>query len=100
MVRLLRAIVEANLYMVEHPKEAKPILQKRHSLDAGYADRIWQRTVFALRLDQSLITATEDEARWMISNGLTTEKQVPDFMNYIYEGGLEALKSDVVNIIR
>ena len=41
--------------------------------------RLWPRYQFSPSLDQSLIAAMEDEARWMISNGLTPEKQVPDF---------------------
>ena len=55
---------------------------------------------FSLSLDQSLITAMEDEARWMIKNYLTTEKKVPDFLNYIYADGLKAVKPEAVNIIR
>jgi hypothetical protein len=42
----------------------------------------------------------EDEARWMIRNNLTTEKQVPDFLDYIREDGLKAVKPEAVNIIR
>jgi NitT/TauT family transport system substrate-binding protein len=42
----------------------------------------------------------EDEARWMIKNKLTTEKQVPDFLSYIYEDGLKAIKPEAVKIIR
>ena len=42
----------------------------------------------------------EDEARWMITNNLTTEKQVPNFLDYIYEDGLKAVKPEAVNIIR
>ena len=100
LVRLLKAIEQANLYMAQHPKEAKAIVQKRLHLDAGYVDRIWQRNVFSLSLDQSLITAMEDEARWMISNGLTSERQVPDFLNYVYPDGLKKVKPEVVSIIR
>jgi NitT/TauT family transport system substrate-binding protein len=44
--------------------------------------------------------ATEDEARWMITNNLTRDKQVPDFLNYIYVDGLNAVKPEAVNIIR
>ncbi len=36
----------------------------------------------------------------MISNNLTTEKQVPDFLNFIYEDALKAIKPESVNIIR
>jgi hypothetical protein len=42
----------------------------------------------------------EDEARWMIANNLTTEKQVPDFGDYIYESCLKAVKPEAVNLIR
>jgi NitT/TauT family transport system substrate-binding protein len=41
----------------------------------------------------------EDEVRWMIKNNLTNEKQVPDFVNYIYADGLKAVKPEAVNII-
>jgi hypothetical protein len=42
----------------------------------------------------------EDEARWMIKSGLTTEKQVPDFLNFIYVDGLKAVKPEAANIVR
>ena len=35
LVRLLKAIEQANLYMAQHPKEAKSIVQKRLNLDPG-----------------------------------------------------------------
>jgi NitT/TauT family transport system substrate-binding protein len=41
----------------------------------------------------------EDEARWMIKNELTTEKKIPDFVNYIYADGLKTVKPEAVNII-
>jgi hypothetical protein len=31
---------------------------------------------------------------------MTREKEVPDFMNYIYVDGLKAVKPEAVNIIR
>jgi hypothetical protein len=42
----------------------------------------------------------EDEARWMIKNKLTKEKNVPNFLDYIYEDALKAVKPEAVNIIR
>ena len=33
-------------------------------------------------------------------SAITTEKRVPDFLNYIYEDGLKAIKPEAVNIIR
>jgi len=70
------------------------------NFDETYTEIIWPRYQFALSLDQALVLAMEDEARWIIKNNVTTEKKVPDFVNYIYVDGLRAVKPDAVNIIR
>ena len=68
--------------------------------DEVFTETLWSENQFSLSLDQSLVTAMEDEARWMIKNNLANEKQVPDFLNYIYEDGLKRIKPEAVNIIR
>jgi NitT/TauT family transport system substrate-binding protein len=98
-IRLLRAVRQANLYIAQHPQEAKLIVRKRLNLDAASVDRLWQRNHYSLSLDQSLIHAMEDEARWMIRNNMTTEKTIPDFTKYIYSDGIKAVKPEAVNII-
>jgi hypothetical protein len=42
----------------------------------------------------------KDETHWMIKNNLTTEKGIPDFVNYICVDGLKAVKPEAVSIIR
>ena len=68
--------------------------------DDAYMNTVWPHYQFLLSLDQSLITAMEDEARWMIENDLTSQAEVPDFGDYIYENVLREIKPDRVNIIR
>ena len=99
VVRLLRAIDQANVYIAQHPQEAKAIVQKRLNLDAASIDRAWQRISYTISLEQSLIVAMEDEARWMIKNNLTGEKTIPDFTEYIYLDGLKAVRPEAVSII-
>jgi NitT/TauT family transport system substrate-binding protein len=98
--RLMKSLTQAEEYVANHPDETKAMVRKRMNLDLAYMETVWPRYQISLSLDQSLILAMEDEARWMISNSLTTEKQVPDFLNYIYADGLEAVKPEAVNIIR
>jgi NitT/TauT family transport system substrate-binding protein len=98
--KFLKSLAQAEEYVVRNPGEAKAIVQKRLNLGAAYMETVWSQNQFSLSLDQSLILAMEDEARWMIKNSLTTEKQVPDFLNYIYADGLKAIKPEAVNIIR
>ncbi len=42
----------------------------------------------------------DDEARWSIANNLTDKTVVPNYLDYIYLDGLEALKPEAVTIIR
>lgn len=98
--KFLTSLAQAEEFVRRNPVEAKAIVQKRLGLDAAYMETAWSQNQFSLTLDRSLILAMEDEARWMISNGLTAEKTVPNFLDYIYEDGLRAIKPETVNIIR
>ena len=100
MKRFLKALAEAEGYVLRNPAEAKAIVRKRQNLDAAYMETIWSQNQYGLTLDMSLITAMEDEARWMIKNNLTGERQVPNFLDYIHEDALKAVKPEAVNIIR
>jgi NitT/TauT family transport system substrate-binding protein len=98
--RLLRALVQAENYAASHPNEAKAIVRKRLQYDDAYINAVWPEYQFSVSLDQGLIVAMEDEARWMIANKFTKEKKVPDFFDYIYVDGLKTVKPEAVNIIR
>jgi NitT/TauT family transport system substrate-binding protein len=97
--RLMKSLAQAEGYIASHQDEAKAIVRKRMNFNDAYMEAIWSRYQFSLSLNQSLIIAMEDEARWMISNNLTTEKTIPDFGNYIYEDALKAVKPEAVKII-
>jgi len=97
--RFLKSLALAEEFVIRNPAEAKAIVQKRLNLDAAYIETVWSQNQFSLSLDQSLLAAMEDEARWMIKNNLTSETKVPDFLDYIYVDGLEAVKPHAVNII-
>ena len=98
--RLLQSLAQAEEYAIGNPAEAKNIVRKALNLETSYMETVWSQNQFSLSLEQALILAMEDEARWMIKNDLTAEKQVPDFMNFIYVNGLKAVKPEAVNIIR
>lgn len=98
--RFLKSLAQAEEYVNRNPTAAKAIVQKRLNLDASDMETIWAQNQYGLSLDQSLITAMEDEARWMISNNLTNEKTVPDFLDYIHVDGLMAVRPEAVSIIR
>jgi ABC-type nitrate/sulfonate/bicarbonate transport system substrate-binding protein len=98
--RLITSLLEAENYLIQNADQARGIVQKRLGYDERYFETIWPEHQFTVRLDQSLILAMEDQARWMIENNLTAEKNVPDFLDYIYIQSLESVKPGSVNLIR
>lgn len=98
--KFLRALDQAATYIVSHPSEAKSSVQSRLNVEATYVEAAWPRNHYALSLDQSLITAMEDESRWLIQNNLTTATSTPTFVNYIDETALKKVKPGAVRIIR
>lgn len=98
--RFLKSLLQAEKYIASHPSKTKAIMQKKLNVDTTFVESAWSRDRFFLSLEKSLVIAMEDEARWLIKNNLTTEKQVPDFNDYIYEDALKAVKPEVVDIIR
>lgn len=96
--KLLKSLEQAENYALSHPAESKAILQKRLNYSKEYMATVWPQNQYSLTLDMSLITAMEDEARWMINNNLTSERTMPNFRDYIYTEGLEEVKPESVNI--
>jgi ABC-type nitrate/sulfonate/bicarbonate transport system substrate-binding protein len=98
--KLFRAIVKAEAFAKEHPEEAKAIVAQRLNFSDAYIDYAWPKSKFEVLLPQALIIVMEDEARWMIKNGLTTANRVPNFINYIYFDGVQAVKPGAITIVR
>jgi len=98
--RFLKAMARAEDHVVRDPADAKVIAQKALDLDAAYIQTVWSQNQYALSLDQSLILAMEDEARWLIKNRLTTETAMPDFADRIYADGLRAVRPEAVDVTR
>ena len=99
-VRIFLASLDKGIqYLDAYPEESFLSVRGRIGLNPTYLEAFRQQNQFGLSLDQSLVTAMEDEARWMIQNNLTNATEVPDFRNYISTDGLKSVKPGSVNII-
>ena len=96
--QLLKALAQAETYTINYPTETKSIIENK--LNLTVASNLWLNYQFSLSLSQSLITAMQDEAQWMITNQLTNQTQIPQFTNYVYTAGLMAVKPHSVTIIK
>jgi NitT/TauT family transport system substrate-binding protein len=96
--RFLQSLEEAREFSVSHPAETRAIVKKRLNLTDEYLAEVWPEHQFDLSLDQSLLVAMNDEARWTIANNMTPAKTLPDFREAISLSGLEKIRPESVNI--
>ena len=96
--KALRSIGEAEEYAVDHPAEARAIVQRRLNATDAHMAAAWPRHQFALSLDESLVAAMEDEARWMIANNMTNATALPDVGEYIDTAALGQVRPESVRI--
>lgn len=100
MKRVIRALLKAEGFARKYPEEAVDIVSQKIGADKSAIASDWQDTEPRVSLDQTLLLTLEDEARWAISSKLIDKTNVPNYLNFIYLKGLEAVKPEAVTIIR
>jgi NitT/TauT family transport system substrate-binding protein len=99
IIRFLKSLTQAESYVQGNPVEAEALIQQRLNYDISYMDAVWHDYSFSVSLDQALVVAMEDQARWIIGKDYSSGKQTPNFMSYIYVEGLEEIKPEAVNVV-
>jgi NitT/TauT family transport system substrate-binding protein len=99
--KLLRGLIRAEEFVKENPAETQRVAAEFSGVDAAALRDIWNETFFHVTLDQALVVALEDESAWAIKGGLTGGRtDVPNYLDFIYVGGLMSVKPKAVRILR
>jgi sulfonate transport system substrate-binding protein len=98
--KFLRALIRAEDFVRQHPEEAQKIVADTSGIDLALVREVWADSAFSVALDQALLLAMEDESQWAIRNKLTNTANVPNYLNFIYLEGLQAVKPSAVRILR
>lgn len=99
VVKLLGALRQSEEYILWHPSEAKKVAQTRMEFSADQVEALWQRNEYSLSLDMGLVAAMEDEARWLIGNGMAKASMVPDFVDSLYIAGMRKAAPEGLSVI-
>ncbi|MFH1114462.1 MAG: ABC transporter substrate-binding protein [Pseudomonadota bacterium] len=97
--RFLSALLAAERFVTANQADAKAIVARRLNFESRFFESLWKKNSFRVTLPQALILTMEDQARWMMSAGLTKRAEIPDFLDPIYWDGLKSLKPDAISII-
>jgi NitT/TauT family transport system substrate-binding protein len=97
--KLLRALAEAANFAKKKPEEVRKIIAQRTKVPLADLQGGRFTISYDLFLDQALLLAMEDEARWMINNKLTDQTRLPNYLDYIDPGPLLKVDPKAVRII-
>ncbi len=98
--KFLRALIKAEQFAKRHPDEAVLLAARFTGADEGLFRNAWELYDYRVTLDQSLLVNLEDQSRWALRNWLTTQKDMPNYLHFVYLDGLQAVKPEAVRIIR
>ena len=97
--RFLRALVKAEDFIINDPETASAIHAEVSGVDKSLIDTIFDQMNFNLSMDQTLLLDLEDQARWIMSYGYTTQTSVPNYLEYLYPDALRRVKPEAVTVI-
>lgn len=97
---ILRALIAAETYAVEHPVEAKEIYRKLFDIGVGEIDYVWSLHNLYVSLPQALMFALELQAEWHIRRKLTGALTIPNYLGFIATDPLRQLRESSVGIVK
>ena len=93
LVRFLRAIDEATIFIEDNEKKTHKIVAERLNIKEEDVALHWDEFIFELSLSQSFLINIESEARWAIRRNLVNATKIPEYLNYIYFNALDSIVS-------
>ena len=98
--KLLRALVKAEEFAGQNPAEAMRILTDSTGMDKALVNDVWSSFDLRVTLQQTLVIAMEDQARWALQRTRNEAVRIQDYQADIYPAGLLAVKPESVRLIR
>lgn len=97
--KVLRALIAGARFCQDEPDAARALFAKASASETARLQAAWHGYRFGVVLDQGLLLALEDEARWAIRNRMAERGDMPNFLDAVYLDGLEAVAPSAVTVI-
>lgn len=95
---LLRALRAAQEFIVANPDRSRTTVSRRLDRPAEEMAAGWEETSFIVSLDQALVVAMEDQARWLLAKRGAPAADLPNVLRFIAPGPLGSVAPDAVSI--
>ena len=100
LVKVLRALDRANLFIKQQPEVAQRILFKHLHMPASSAKLVSSQIDYMLSLDQTFIKTLEGEARWFSQQKGNVGTKPANYLDFIYPLPLRQVRPQAVTIVK
>jgi len=82
--RVLQSHITAEVFIKKKKQKSIQQIASYIGISENTLGNIWHSMQLKVSLNQSLIITLESQARWAIENKLTTAKEIPNYLDFIY----------------
>ena len=100
IVKVLRALDRATLFIKQQPEVAQRILFKRLHMSDSSTKLVSRQIDYMLSLDQTFIKTLEGEARWFSQQKGNVGTKPANYLDFIYPLPLRKVKPQAVTIVK
>jgi NitT/TauT family transport system substrate-binding protein len=97
--KLMRALSQAANFAREKPEEVREIISRWIKVPVANLQAGKFRLRYRLFLDQALVLAMEDQARWMVRHKLTSQTRLPNYLDYFHAETLANINPKGVRLV-
>lgn len=98
--KVLRALMKAEEFQGKQPEKTLEIVSRKLKINKEAAAVSLRDSNLKVSLEQSFLLSLDDEARWAVQARLTDKTDIPNFLDFIHQESLKAVKPEAVTIIR
>ncbi len=95
----LKALYKAEVFTKNNRDEAIKIHSQVVGIDLDIAKELFSKEGYRMKLDQSLLTLLEDQARWVMEYKYVTSDKIPNYLNIIDTKPLSSIDKNTVTIL-
>ena len=98
--KILSAMLENEAFIHENRSVAVKTAAAAMGMEERVMDSLWGNYNWQVGLSQATLLSMEQEAQWAINAGFTSKTRVPNYLKYVHQETLRALRPEAVTILK
>ena len=97
--KVLKALLRAVDYIAQNREQASKIHTQVGGAQSPELSELFKTMTFNVSLNHSLLLDLENQARWILKNGYSDAKKVPNYLDYFFADAMKAVRPEATNLI-